>query len=162
MRTRRILCAVGALTLILAGVSCTAALQPTPSPEPTSTPTPRAMTFEGSSCPEDFQDDRTVTRELEISPGSHLTLTLGATPSTPCGWQTLEIGDSTVLEQVAHRRNWPAEGVTPVPGAPGTEVWGLEVLEPGETAVSVACVCLGEEGEEDVLRGRFVLDVTVR
>lgn len=37
---------------------------------------------------------------------------------------------------------------------------GLETLGAREATVSLACTCLGEEGE--VLRDRFVLDVTVR
>jgi predicted secreted protein len=161
MRTTRALYAVFALALILAGASCSAGFQPTPSLEPTSTPLPRATSIEGPSCPEAFQENRVITDEIKVEANSHLTLTLGSTPSIPCGWQALEIDDGNVLEQVTHRSKWPAEGVTPMPGAPGTEVWELEALEAGETTVSLGCTCLGEEGEGQVLRGRFVLDVTV-
>jgi len=142
-------------------VSCTAGFQPTPSPAPTSTPTPRATTIDGPSCPEGFQENQAITDEVAVDASSHMTLTLGFTPSIPCGWQTLEIADVTVLHQLDQTSEWPAEEVTPMPGAPGTEIWVLEPLEQGQTAVTLNCVCLGEEGEDEVLRGRFVLDVTV-
>jgi predicted secreted protein len=161
MRTTRALYAVFALALTLAVVGCNTGFEITPSPESTSTPRPRPTSIEGPSCPEGFEENRVITEEIEVDASSHLTLTLGSTPSIPCGWQTLEIAESSVLRQVTHGKNWPAEGVTPAPGAPGTEVWGLEVLKPGETTVSVACICLGDEGDEDVLRGRFVLDVRI-
>jgi predicted secreted protein len=81
-------------------------------------------------------DQQVINRYAAVDAGATITLTLGSTPSMPCGWQTLEISDETVVRQVDRRSKWPAEGVTPMPGAPGVEVWILEAREEGESTRS--------------------------
>lgn len=152
---------------VLIGVACNASFEPavTPTPESTNvlepTPPPGAhgITIVGPDCPDAFQKNQTVTQEMEISAGGAFTLTLGSTPSMPCGWRSPETDDHAVVRQVDHHSQWPAEGVTPQPGAPGTEIWVFEALTEGESTISIHCVCLGEEGEEEKVRGTFLLNV---
>lgn len=103
-----------------------------------------------------------MSRAVEMVAGSTLTLTLGATPSIPCGWQRMSIGDEDVVKQIGRGTEWPAEGVTPMPGAPGVEIWVLRTLREGTSTVSVECTCLGQEGSAEELAGAFVLRITVR
>jgi predicted secreted protein len=49
-----------------------------------------------------------------------------------------------------------------MPGAPGTEIWIFKTLMEGESAISLNCVCLDEEGSEEEVSGTFVLNVTVK
>lgn len=130
-------------------------------PEPTATPPAGDVSIAGPACPQGFEEEQLVTREVAVAPSTTVTLTLGSTPSIPCSWQAPEISDDTVLRQAEHTTEWPAEDVTPMPGAPGTDVWVLEALEEGESAWSVECRCLGEEGTGETLRGTFELQVVV-
>lgn len=150
-----------AMLLILALTLASSACGPTP----TSTPRPpRSAQVDGPACPDVFQEtqQQQISEAAEISVGGALTLTLGATPSVPCGWHAPEIEDPAVVQQVDHQSQWPAEGATPQPGAPGTEIWSFEALNAGESTISVDCVCLTEEGSEEEVRGTFVLKVTVQ
>ena len=155
------------LVLILVVMTCTSCLEPTvtPSPEPTDTvpssPTPagQAVSISGPDCPDSFQGSEQINRNVEIGANGVLTLTLGSNPSIPCGWQAPQIEDPDVVHQVDHQSRWPAEGVTPMPGAPGTEIWVFEVVGEGESTISFPCICLGEEGAEEEKRGTFMLNV---
>jgi len=156
----------------LAGVA--AACRGVPAPMPTltqraaSTPvSTTASTTEpaivgGAACPEAFRGSQIITREVDLSVLEVLTLTLGSTPSIPCGWQDPDVSEPGVLHQTNHERIWPAEGVTPMPGAPGTEFWVFEPVTRGRAEVSVACTCLDEEGAERVVEGRLVVQATVK
>lgn len=135
---------------------------PEPTDEPTAVPAPREVSLAGPACPDAFREQAVASRDAEIEAGGTVTLTLGASPSMPCGWQETSISDESALQQVARHTKWPAEGATPMPGAPGSEIWVLEALEEGTSTVSVECTCLGEEGTGQELRGVFVLSITVR
>ncbi len=159
------------LLLALISTACTNGLEPTAtstlepsgSPEPTSTPKAQAVSIAGPACPDSFQENQTasISKDVQISANHLLTLTLGSTPSIPCGWHAPEISDQTVVHQVEHHSDWPAEGATPMPGAPGTETWVFETLTEGESQIILQCVCLNEEGSEEEISGTFVLNVTV-
>lgn len=134
----------------------------TPSPEPTNTPLPQDVSVSGARCDRGrFKENRVITKEVAIRANASLTLTVESCPSIPCRWQAPEIDDDAVLRQVDHQSEWPAEGVTPKPGAPGTEIWVFEALEEGACTVSLPCLCLGEEGAEEEQVGMFVLEVSV-
>ncbi len=165
---------------LLAGAACSGQpeAKPTPTPEPpiTSTvkPTPtieltdtlaaaQAVALTGPACPDGFQEgDQRISKEIIIGASSFLTLTLGSTPSIPCGWQSPEIEDEDILRQVDHQSEWPAAGVTPMPGAPGKEIWTFQALKGGESAITLTCSCLGEEGGGQELAGTFVLEAKVK
>jgi len=155
------------MALVFVGVACAAGMEPrtTPAVEPADmpgpTPTRAAPTVSvvGPDCPGGFQANSSISEDVEIGVGGSLTLTVGSTPSIPCWWQFPEIGDGAIVRQVDHQSKWPAEGATPQPGAPGTEIWIFETLVEGESAISLPCVCLGEEGQEEEVRGTFVVNV---
>lgn len=130
--------------------------------EPTATPAAGDVSIAGPACPQGFEEEQLVTREVAVAPNTTVTLTLGSTPSIPCSWQAPEISDDTILRQAEHTTEWPAEDVTPVPGAPGAHVWVLEALDEGESVWSVECRCLGEEGTGETLRGTFELHAVVQ
>ena len=162
--------ALSILVLVLGGVACvpnleptaTATLKPTPSPEPTHTPVPQDIVITGPGCPDAFQEDQPISKAVEIAAGRSLSLTLGSTPSVPCWWRSPESSDPAIVRQVDHQTTWPAEDVTPMPGAPGTETWVFETLQAGESTLSLECVCLEEEGAAEEVRGIFTLNVTVK
>jgi len=143
---------------------------PTKLPESTDTPPatqtlrPQRVTVTGPDCPDEFEEqgESQLQKDAEIAPSGRLTLTLGATPSIPCGWRAPAIDDPAVVSQVDHLTKWPAEGVTPVPGAPGVEIWVFEALAEGESTISWRCTCLGEEGTEEEVTGTFSLNVTAQ
>ncbi len=140
----------------------TSGLTETPRPEPTETPTVEGISVKGPACKStDFKDNRVITKEVAIRARAHLTLTVGSSPSIPCEWHSPEIDDDTVLCQVDRQDKWPAEDVTPMPGAPGTKIWVFQALEEGPCTVSLPCSCLGEEGAEMEQVGTFVLKVSV-
>jgi len=157
------------LSLVLGGVACAPSLGPTAtvtpertsSPEPTHTPVPQDVVITGGGCPDAFQENQPISKDVEIIAGRSLSLTLGSTPSVPCWWRSPESSHLAVVRQVEHQTTWPAEDVTPMPGAPGTETWIFETLREGESTISLECVCLGEEGAEEEIRGIFTLNVTV-
>jgi len=142
----------------------TSTVKPTPTTDPTDTPAAdQAVALTGPACPDGFQEgDQRINREIIIGTGSSLTLTLGSTPSISCGWQSPEIEDEDILRQVGHRSKWPAAGVTPMPGAPGKEIWTFQALKGGESTITVTCSCLGEEGVGQELAGTFVLEAKVK
>ena len=170
MRIRRILTlfAIVALGGAVAGCGGVPAPMPTltqratPGAVPTAASTTEPAIVNGASCPQAFEETQLVTREVDLSAAQVLTLTLGSTPSIPCGWQAPDVSESGVLRQTNHESIWPAEGATPMPGAPGTEVWVFEPVARGETEVSVVCTCLDEEGAEQVVEGRLVVQATVK
>jgi predicted secreted protein len=129
---------------------------------PTRTLTPQPISVAGPHCPKAFREQDQVRRGVQINTNSVLTLTLGATPSMPWGWELPEMGDEAVLHQVDHDSVWPAEGVEPKPGAPGTEIWVFEPHQAGESTVSLTCKGPGEEGSSEEVVGTFVLHVVVQ
>lgn len=171
---RRVLLALTAVALATAVAACGASPEPTPRPTlaptvmptspsvPTPVPTAEPMSLDGPTCPDAFEQEETITREFDLVPGQALTISLGSTPSIPCGWRSPQISDSDVLTQTDHQSIWPAEDVTPMPGAPGTEVWAFRALKGGEAELSVACMCLDDDGDESLMEGRYVVRVTVQ
>ncbi len=152
-----------ALMLITAACADETTAVPTPTDEPTKTPSPQPVSLAGPDCPKTFreQEQQQLTRETELTVNSTLTLTLGSTPSIPCSWKSPEINDDAIVRQVDQQSEWPAEGATPMPGAPGTEIWVFEMLQAGESTISWDCMCLGEQGAEEKLTGTFSLNLTV-
>lgn len=165
MHTRGAIFVGTTLAVVLMSAACTGGLQPTPAPtstpESTPTPLPQAISVAGPDCPKSFREQQELHRDVTIAANSSLTLTVGSTPSIPCGWQRPAIGNQAIVRQVDHQSKWPAEGATPMPGAPGTEIWGFETREAGETTITLTCTCLGEEGSGEEVRGTFNLHVTV-
>ena len=184
MRKRSVLFTLVMLTLILMLLACESSLSPiptstripdtptptptripnTPTSEPTATPKRQQISIEGPDCPNTFQENQqeSFRREIEVPRHASLKLMVGSTPSIPCSWRAPEIEDQTVLNQSEHQSKWPAEGATPMPGAPGTEIWIFETIDQGESTVRLRCMCLDEQGSAEEESGVFTLHVTVK
>jgi predicted secreted protein len=166
---RRVLLALAVAALGATVASCAPTPEPRPRPteKPTSTsvptqvPTAEAVSLDGPSCPDSFEEAEVITREIDLASGQTLTISLGSTPSIPCGWRAPEISETEVVTQTEHQSVWPAEGVTPMPGAPGTEVWAFKALKEGRAELSLICACLDEGGDEFLVEGRYVMRVGV-
>lgn len=164
MRTGKPITVLSMVVFLLISASCTGTSVPvaTVTLEPTPTQEVQCVIMEGPACPNGFEESQDISEEVQVSANSTLTLTLGSTPSIPCGWQPPEIGEESIVRQMDHQSKWPAEGVTPMPGAPGTEIWVFETLTEGRSTISLRCMCLGEEGTGEELTGTFSLNVMVR
>ncbi len=165
MRTRFVLLVSMLLFTACMGaeeISPTSTAELSPTPAPTQTPPPARITLKGPDCPNGFEETDQVERDVTLHANGVLTLTLGSTPSIPCGWQAAEISDAAVIHQVDQQSEWPAEGVTPKPGAPGTEIWVFEARQTGASTLSLDCTCLGEEGIGEELAGTLVVNVTIK
>jgi len=128
----------------------------------TSDSPPQTASVNGPACPGAFRESRRIVGAVKIASGDSFTVRLGSTPSIPCGWQAPEISNLTAVRQVEHRRQWPAEGVTPKPGAPGTEIWEFEAVKRGDCTMSFRCTCLGEKGKGKELTGVYGLKVSIK
>lgn len=159
MHKIRVTSALFILALALTAVACTSRVEPTDTPPLIPTPEIEAVSIAGPDCPDSFRENEQISRNVEIGVNGLLTLTLGSTPSIPCGWQPPQISDPDLIHQIDHQSQWPAEGVTPMPGAPGTEIWVFEVAGEGESTISFPCVCPGEEEADEERRGIFILNV---
>ena len=133
---------------------------PTPPPQASPTHQPEKVPLSGPDCPDGFEQT-SRTREVTLRTGDSLELSVGSTPSIPYHWQPPEIGDSAIIEEVAHESKWPAPDVTPMPGAPGLEIWTFEAREAGRSEIRLACIGLTEEGSQEEEQGVFVLEVVV-
>lgn len=138
---------------------------PAESPQPPEKTTregaPEPIVLEGPSCPENFEDRDTVREGVTLSLNERVEIHLGSNPSMPCGWGELENGSPGTVRMVEQTSQWPAEGATEQPGAPGTEIWVFEAQQEGESLIVWPCTCLGEEGAEQQLEGEYKLQVQV-
>jgi len=118
--------------------------------------------LEDISCPESFQEKQKISKKAHLTLGGRMTLKAGSNPSMPCGWDAPDIGNPEVITQIDHDTEWPAEGVTPKPGAPRTEVWIFEARGEGQTVISLPCHCLDDQGEEAQLQGTLEVPIKVK
>jgi predicted secreted protein len=138
---------------------------PTESPQPPEKTTGEGslepIVLDGPSCPENFEDRDTVREGVTLSLNERVEIHLGSNPSMPCGWGEIDNPSPGVVRMVEQTSQWPAEGATEQPGAPGTEIWIFEAQQVGESLVTWPCTCLGEEGAEQQREGEFMLQVQV-
>jgi inhibitor of cysteine peptidase len=100
-----------------------------------------------------------VARQIELSDGGVLTVSLGSNPTTGFGWtEAAQIGDPTVLQQT-ESKFLPPENQGLV-GASGTQVWTFRALQKGATTISMEYGRPWEGGEKGVWT--FELTVTVK
>jgi len=77
-----------------------------------------------------------ITQDVMLPVGNTLTLKLASNYSTPYRWAPdTKIGDSTIVKQTGHRFVQPTSDAL---GAPGTEVWTFEALQPGTTTITTS------------------------
>lgn len=133
-----------------------------PSPTPVPEKEQKETTLEGISCPESFQSKGHIKKNIDLVAGGTLKLELGSNPSMPCGWGKPESNQAGIVKQSDQYQVWPAEGITPKPGAPGKEIWVYQAREKGETTLTLPCYCLNEEGSQDQLEGRLEVKIQVQ
>ena len=108
---------------------------------------------------DEFMNNQHIARQVEMSEGGVLTVTLGSNPTTGFGWaDAAQIGDETVLQQTESTFVSPEnEGLV---GASGTQVWTFSALQKGTTTINMAYGRPWEGGEKGVWT--FELTVTVK
>lgn len=117
--------------------------------------------LEGVSCPESFQSKGHIKKNTDLIAEGTLKLQLGSTPSLPT-WGKPKFSQAGVVKQIDQYQKWPAEGVTPAPGAPGKEIWVYQAQEKGKTTLTLPCDCLNEEESQDQLEGRLKVKIQVQ
>ena len=118
-------------------------------------PTPKQASVE-VSC-DDFMKLQHISEEMEVAVDGSLTVTLCSNPTTGFQWESPQITDQTVLEQVDHKLVMPESEPPPPPGTPGQEVWTFKALREGESTISIAYSRPWEGGE----KGAWKFDLTV-
>ena len=118
-------------------------------------PTPKQASVE-VSC-DDFMKLQHISEEVEVAVDGSLTVTLCSNPTTGFQWESPQITDQTVLEQVDHKLVMPESEPPPPPGTPGQEVWTFKALREGESTISIAYSRPWEGGE----KGAWKFDLTV-
>ena len=128
---------VAALTL-LAASGCAGRSDQAPAREPQTTTI--AISYD------DLLNQNAVTREVTLSVGDTLQVSLGSNPSTGFQWESdMRISDETVLAQTGHEVIAPSNGR---PGAAGNAVWVLQAVGPGTATVSTRYSRPWEGGEQ--------------
>ena len=110
------------------------------------------------SC-DDFMTQHHISKEVKVSVDGSLTVTLCSNPTTGFQWESAEITDQTVLEQLDHKFVSPESEPPPPPGTLGQEIWTFKALKKGESTVSVEYSRPWEGGEKG--EWTFVLLVVV-
>jgi len=118
-------------------------------------PTPKQASVE-VSC-DDFMKLQHISEEVEVAVDGSLTVTLCSNPTTGFQWESPQITDQTVLEQVDHKLVMPESEPPPPPGTPGQEVWTFKALREGKSTISIAYSRPWEGGE----KGAWKFDLTV-
>jgi inhibitor of cysteine peptidase len=112
---------------------------------------------------DDLLNQNQISRSTDLAVGDFLQVSLGSNPSTGFRWaEQMTISDPKVLAQTGHEVIAPRQtepGETP-PGTPGSEVWMLQAMAPGNTTVSTTYSRPWPGGEKD--SWVFSVNVTVR
>ncbi len=82
---------------------------------------------------DDVLKQSAITRDVTLSVGDTLKVTLGSNHTTPYRWTPdPKIGDPTIVKQASHEYVRPH---TDRVGAPGSEVWTFTALKAGTTTI---------------------------
>jgi len=89
--------------------------------------------------PVDAVDDSYAGKEVEITVGGSLTVTLKSNPTTGFQWsESAQISDQSVIEQLDHEFIAPEDiGDSPSVGTGGKEVWTFKALKKGTSEISM-------------------------
>ena len=105
----------------------------------------------------DLSDQNPIRRNVTMAVGDFLQVSLGSNASTGYRWaEQMQISDPEVLAQTGHEAIAPRDAM---PGAPGSQVWVLQAMAPGNTMVSNNYSRPWEGGEKGAIT--FTADVTV-
>jgi predicted secreted protein len=111
------------------------------------------------SC-DDFTNQNNISKKVDVAVDDVFTVTLCSNPTTGFEWETPQISDQAVLQQVDHKFMSPNEGASGEslpPGTPGQDVWTFRTLKSGSSKVSIQYSRPWEGGE----KGVWTFDLTV-
>lgn len=81
----------------------------------------------------ELQEKKVVSRDVTLSVGDTLHVTLASNPSTGFNWTAdTQISDPSVIEQTSHETVPPTSDLQ---GAPGTEVWKFSASKEGTAMI---------------------------
>lgn len=117
---------------------------------------PQTTTIEISY--DELLNQQQVSRDVTLSVGDTLQVSLGSSPSTGYQWAPqMTITDTSVVSQTGHEAISPSGAP---PGAPGSDIWVLQAIAPGTASVTTTYSRPWTGGEQD--SWSFTADVTVR
>ncbi|MCX6007491.1 MAG: protease inhibitor I42 family protein [Chloroflexi bacterium] len=109
---------------------------------------------------DDFQKQNNVVRDINVSNGETITVTLFSNATTGFKWvESTQISDPQVLQQVDHKYIAPGDTGGKV-GVGGTEVWSFKALKAGKSTISTEYSQPWEKGTKGTWT--FKLNVTVK
>lgn len=113
------------------------------------------------SCDE-FSANHSISKEIQVSVGSSVTVALCSNPTTGFQWGQAQIADPTVAAETEHKFVEPGQSVDgqPLMGAPGQDVWTFKALKKGSTTISIDYSRPWEGGEK--AEWTFNLSITVK
>lgn len=142
--------------LLITAVPLLACAGPTDTPGPGPQRGPQTTTIQITY--DDLLNQNNIRRDVTISVGDFLQVSLGSNASTGYRWsEQMQISDPDVLMQTGHEAIAPR---TAMPGAAGSEVWMLQAMGPGRSTVSTTYGRPWPGGEQDTWT--FTADVTVK
>ena len=107
------------------------------------------------SC-DDFMKNSHLSRQVNVTAGSTITLSLCSNPSTGFEWsRDARISGSSVIQQVDHAYQEP--GARGTVGAAGKEVWTFKALKQGTCTVSLEYSRPWQGGE----KGQWTYTLTI-
>jgi len=107
---------------------------------------------------DELQKNKQISRSTTLAVGDFLQVSLASNPSTGFSWdEKLLISDPKALAQTGHEAIAPKENR---PGAPGSEVWMVQAMAPGNSTVSTSYGRPWEGGEKEAWV--FSVNVTVK
>ena len=121
-------------------------------------PVPKQVSVE-ASC-DDFYEHQVISQEVEVAVDGLLTVTLCSNPSTGFQWESAQISDQAVLQQLDHKFVSPESELPPPPGTPSQEVWTFQALNKGTSTISMEYSRPWEGGEK--AEWTFVLTAVVK
>jgi len=95
-------------------------------------------------------------KQIELSAGDSLVVTLDSNPSTGFSWSLAGISDGAVIEKVGNEYRAPE---TQLIGAGGQEIWMFKALEKGSTTIELKYSRPWETGVEPA--ETFIVTVVV-
>jgi inhibitor of cysteine peptidase len=110
------------------------------------------------SCDE-FSTNHNISKEIQVSAGSSVTVALCSNPTTGFQWSQAQITDQTVVMETDHKFVEPGQATNgePIMGASGQDVWTFEALKKGSTTISTDYSRPWEGGE----KGEWTFNLTI-
>ena len=110
------------------------------------------------SC-DDFQNQASITKDVQLITGNTLTVALCSNRTTGFSWsEKAQISNPQVVEQTGYK--WVSPEDTGKVGVPGTEEFMFKALQPGNSVITFGYSRPWEGGEKNMQT--VILNVTVK